>query len=147
MTFEIIFKSSLLNSCFLNLLSPEIICVKIWRKINFCNEKSSNNTAISTLGSINLWLFPFFSCVCTNSRHFAGHRHRLTLKKTFFLLPIAQYEINPNSTEVHVILFYLRVGGQGVMGVDQRNCPNPYKEWNPDLHIYAPMLYHWATEN
>ena len=55
---------------------------------------------------------------------------------------MAQYEINPNYMEVYVILFYLRVWGQGVTGVDQRNRPNPYKEWNPDLQIYAPMLYH-----
>ena len=38
-------------------------------------------------------------------------------------------------------------GGRGVTGVDQRKPykvynPNPYKEWNPDLQIYAHMLYH-----
>ena len=43
----------------------------------------------------------------------------VNLKKYIFLLPMAQYEINPNSTEVHVILSYFRVGGQGVTGVDQ----------------------------
>ena len=68
---------------------------------------------------------------------------QVNLKKYIFFASYSPiYEINPNSTEVHVILFYLRVGWQGVTGVDQRNRPNPYKEWNPDLKIYAPMLYH-----
>ena len=47
-----------------------------------------------------------------------------------------------NKGRLTFTLFYLEVGGRGVTGVDQRNCSNPHKEWNPDLQIYAPMLYH-----
>ena len=47
-----------------------------------------------------------------------------------------------NKGRLTFTLFCLGVGGGGVTGVDQRNCSNPHKEWNPDLQIYAPMLYH-----
>ena len=51
-------------------------------KLIFGTRKYSH---IYILGSINLWLFPFFGCVCTNIRHFAeGHHFEVNLKKYIF---------------------------------------------------------------
>ena len=70
LTFETIFKSSSLNSCFLYLFSPEIIWVIIWRNINFGTRKVQIIQASLHFVKYKP-LIPFFGYVRTNSRHFA----------------------------------------------------------------------------
>ena len=88
LTFETIFKSSSLNSCFLYLFSPEIIWVIIWRNINFGTRKVQIIQASLHFVKYKP-LIPFFGYVRTNSRHFAegppqGKPHKIALFFLFF---------------------------------------------------------------
>ena len=90
LTFETIFKSSSLNSCFLYLFSPEIIWVIIWRNINLEQEKFKFYRHLYILWSINLW-FRFLATYVQTTAILQKVPLKENLTKLhLFLLPMAQ---------------------------------------------------------
>ena len=90
LTFETIFKSSSLNSCFLYLFSPEIIWVIIWRNINLEQEKFQFYRHLYILWSINLW-FRFLATYVQTTAILQKVPLKENLTKLhLFLLPMAQ---------------------------------------------------------